>query len=430
MALTNVLPPNSLADMGVEAELVLKAIDKKLQIESVLDDIFEDLGADVVGSTEEPQAIPDAIFLNIGGQPTGTRQVTVPFLQALSGDPTIGPFTPVGREAKQNLKYATFKYQEYSFAVASTAWGTTYNDMAVYGVFEKIQPQISLYMKEFHGQRVREALLLTHDSVLTSIDPSGGGITPVEEIGFNKNWFISNTEVHLQPQYDTVLQGFTNNIGEKLVAAATNHATDPGATEINLNNLRALEYYATNVLKIDPIMVSGKKTYVVLIPSTQVNKLKGNEQGQLGDIYTGMVRSSDDEMRYTGVLGRVGSLLLVEDQRYPTINRSDDGTNQTIAPSFVKPGDVDNRAKTPSGDARWDIGYLLGKAAVAELEVQPLHFETEEQNYGRDRGTGAFGESGISLVEYDLDVASVGNATKENKGSIVLAWTIPTIVVA
>jgi len=430
MALTNVLPPNSLADMGVEAELVLKAIDKKLQIESVLDDIFEDLGADIVGTTEEAQTIPDAIFLKIGGQPTGTRQVTVPFLQALSGDPTIGPFTPVGREATQNLKYATFKYQEYSFAVASTAWGTTYNDMAVYGVFEKIQPQISQYMKEFHGQRVREALLLTFDSVLTSIVPSGGGATPVETSSFNKNWFISNTEVHVQPDYDTQLQAFTNAIGTVMVSAAANHGTDPSATEISLNYLLALEYYATNYLKIDPIFISGKKTYVVLVPSTQVQKLKSNTPGQLGDIYTGMVRSSDDEMKYTGVLGRVGSLLLVEDQRYPTITRTDDGTNHTIAPEFVKPGNVDNRAKTPSGDERWDIGYLLGKAAVAEFEVQPLHFETENQNYGRDRGNGAFGESGISLVEYDIDEASVSNTSKENKGSIVLAWTIPTIVVS
>jgi hypothetical protein len=143
-----------------------------------------------------------------------------------------------------------------------------------------------------------------------------------------------------------------------------------------------------------------------------------------------MVRSSEDEMRYTGVLGRVGSLLLVEDQRYPTIIRTDDGTNQTLTPSFVKPGNVDGRAKTPSGDARWDIGFLLGQAAVAELEVQPLHFETEEQNYGRDRGTGAFGESGISLVEYDVDAAAVANTSKENKGSIALSWTCPSIIVS
>jgi hypothetical protein len=414
--------------MNVEAELVLKAIDKKLQMESVLDDIFEDLGADVVGTGDEAKVVPDAIFLKIGAQPTGTRQVTIPFLQALSGDPTIGPFTPVGREAKQNLKYATFKYQEYSFAVAHTAWGTTYNDMSVYGVFEKIQPQISQYMKEFHGQRIREALLLTHDSVLTTLNPTGG--TPVEEASFNKNWFISNTEVHLQPQYDSVLQDFVNTIGSVMVAAASDHATNPEATEISLNYLLALEYYATNYLKIDPIIVSGKKTYVVLIPSTQVQKLKSNTSGQLGDIYTSMVRSSEDEMRYTGVLGRVGSLLLVEDQRYPTLVRTDDGTNHTLTPTFVKPGNVDGRAKTPSGDERWDVGFLLGKAAVAELEVQPLHFETEEQNYGRDRGTGAFGESGISLVEYDVDEGSVSDTSKENKGSIVLAWTIPSIIVS
>jgi len=427
MALESVLAPNSLADMNVEAELVLKAIDKKLQMESVLDDIFEDLGADVVGTGEEATVVPDAIFLKIGAQATGTRQVTIPFLQALSGDPTIGPWTPVGREAKQNLKYATFKYQEYSFAVAHTAWGTNYNDMAVYGVFEKIQPQISQYMKEFHGQRIREALLLTHDSVLTSLNPTGG--TPVETAHLNKNWFIANTEVGAQPNYDEDLATFTNRVGQAMIDAQD--AANPAASEISLNYLLALEYYATNYLKIDPIVVSGKKTYVVLVPSTQAQKLRANKEGQLGDIYTSMVRTSDDEMRYTGVLGRVNSILLVEDQRYPTIERVDDGSgNHTLTPGFVKPGNVDNRVKAPNGNTNWDIGYLLGKAAVAELEVQPLHFETENQNYGRDRGTGAFGESGISLVEYDLDQGAMGAATRENKGSIVLAWTTPSITVS
>ena len=419
---TKVVAPNSLADMNVEAELKIRAISKKLQMESVLDDIFEDLGSDVVGVEGKNLSVPDAIFLKLEGMATGTRQITVPVLMTLSGAPTVGPLTPVGAEVKQNLKYATFKYEEYSFAVASEEWGTLANDMAAYGVFEMIQPQISLYMKELRGERIREALLLTHCSILT------GASSPVETAKWNKNWFVANTDIGSQPVYDSTLADFTEAIGDVLEAATT---TAGGAeANINLNYLRALDHYATNYLKIEPIMVGGKKTYVVLVPSSQVFKLTSTDSGSLGEFHKGVYRKNEDEMAYRGVIDRVGSLLLVEDQRYPTITQTGSDGSWAIAASFLKPGDVDNRNKAvynSTSNKSFDIGFLLGKGAVAEMEVQGLHFETESQHYGRDRGTGAFGESGISLVEYDLDAASQSDTSRENWGSIVLAMSAPSI---
>lgn len=416
--------PNTLDSMKVEDGLKIRAITKKLQVESVSDDIFEDLGANVVDAGIEAKMVPDAIFLKLENNTPGARTITIPFLMALSGAPTVGPTTPLGNEAKQNLKYAQFTYQEYSFAVAYEEWGINKNDMSVYGVFEQIQPQISLYMKELHGERIREALLETNCSVLT------GGANPIKTSKWNKNWFVANTDIDSQPVYDTTIQNFTNAIG----AAISNAAGSTGA-EISLNNLRALDFYATNVLRITPLQLDGKNSYVVLIPSTQVQKLKSTTEGQLGDIYTGMVRSQGDEMKYTGVLGRVGNLLLIEDQRYPTLDIKYTNPDYTITPGYLKPGNDDLRAKGKNVDDankeyNVDIGFLLGKGAVAEMEVTPLHFETEIQDYGRNRGTGAFGESGISLVEYDLDPTYQDDLSRENYGSIVLAWTTPDIAVA
>ena len=93
MAVTSILSPNSLSDMNVEAELKLRAINKKLQMESTLDDIFESLGEDIVSTGGKEVAVPDAIFLKLEAAPQGARQVTVPLLMALSGAPTIGATT-------------------------------------------------------------------------------------------------------------------------------------------------------------------------------------------------------------------------------------------------------------------------------------------------------------------------------------------------
>jgi hypothetical protein len=143
-----------------------------------------------------------------------------------------------------------------------------------------------------------------------------------------------------------------------------------------------------------------------------------------------MVRSNEDEMKYTGVIGRVGKLLLIEDQRYPTIEVTGANGSWGITPSYLNPGDDDDRNKAvhnSTSNKTWDIGFLLGKAAVAEWEVTPIHMEYENQHYSHDKGTGAFGEGGISLVQYDLDSGSQDDTTKENFGSIVLPFTTPAI---
>jgi len=430
--------PLTLATMNVDESLRLKALNKKLEMESLLDDIFEDLGSDVVASGQQI-SVPNAIFMKLEAVPTGARQVTIPMLMALQGNPSIGPGTPIGKEHTQQLKYATFFYNEYSYAVASTAWGVNYNDMSVYGVFEHIQPQISLYMKEFRGLRIREALLYTHDSVITTNNAFNGANNPFTRKALNKNWFISGVDIADQPgmKYDPHTQSFADIVGTALTDIDAGTPVDAKKHNISLNNLLSLEYFAKNYLRIEPVSMDGKDTYVVLIPSSQAAILKTNESGKLGEIYTAMVRKDADVMEYTGAFGRVGSLLLVEDQRYPTL----DATPNGVSGEFLYPGNEDARTKAPTTggigvNKKLDCGFLLGKAAVCEWTVRELHFETETQNYGYNKGTGAFGESGISIVEYDTNVgwdATASNPNykeRENTGSIVLAWTIPAITTA
>ena len=100
-----------------------------------------------------------------------------------------------------------------------------------------------------------------------------------------------------------------------------------------------------------------------------------------------------------------------------------------MSPLFHQQGVDDDRVKSPyaANNKRWSIGALMGKAALCEWEPTPVHMEYEKQNYGYNLGTGAFGESGISIVEYDLDSADQDDNSRENIGSIVLAWANPSI---
>lgn len=404
--------------------LKLDAINTKLEIESTLDDVFEELGAEVV-SSGNPIQVPNAIFMKLSAQPTGARTVTVPLLKALAGAAGVGAGTPVGSELTQNLKYATFYYDEYYQAVASENFGMKANDMAMYKVFEQIQPQISKYFKEYRGQRIREALLRSRCAVAQNQSAAH----------WNQNWFVANTAFGSQPAKDGTAADFLTGLITALDAAGG--AGDGANANIDLDYLLALEFYAANTLKIPTLSIGGQETYVVLVPSTQAAVLRKNEAGQLGGIYSQMVRSTADEMKYTGYITRVGKLLLIEDQRYPTLVVNSGSSGVTAA--YVNPGNSDSRSKTAyngSGGANksFDLGFLLGPAAVCEWVVKPLHYEIEKQNYNRSQGTGAFGEGGIAIVEYDTDSGwdvagswTGSTDTRENFGSCVLALSTPSM---
>lgn len=437
--LTKLVPPAVIGSggMDVDPSLVLLGINKKLQHESVPDDIFEDLGERMV-SHGKKVAIPNAVFLKLEAVATGTREVTVPLLMALTGAPHIGKGTPIGEEKVQQLKFCTFPYEEVSYAVSEEKYGKLKNEMEVYHVFGEIQPGISLYMKELHGERIREALVETFDSILT-----GSASAAVRTPHLNKNWFVPNISTEAQPAYDKDYgqtytpstgvysagdgAGMVESVADVLELAADTQ--DGVNANISLGFLRALDFYAANNLRIEPIMIDGKRTYIVLIPSSQAFLLEDPVDGQLGGIFKGMVRATGNEMKYTGVLGRVKSLLLVEDQRYPTITVTGADGSWIISPAYLKPGNSDSRNKAvhdATSNKSWDLGILMGKAAVCDWVVTPLHFEYENQNYNHDRGTGVFGEEGVSLVQYDIE--TVADDTKENYGSVVLPMTTPSII--
>lgn len=409
-----VATPNTLSDMGVEAGLKLDAINKQLQMDTTLDDIYEELSDVVKSQNTEAIDVPNAIFMKLGAQPTGARTVTVPILKPLTGDLTVGAGTPIGNGATQNLLYAQFYYNEYSFSVASVNWGINYNDMSIYDVFGKIQPQMSKFMAEMHGQRIREAGLRKHDRVV------GDGSIATQ--GWNSNWFVPNTDLTSQPAYDSTLNDFTTNIVTALKAAG---GTDGSGANADLDYFLALDYYASNELRIKPLVIGGEEVYFVTVPSTQVAVLKKNNAGLLGEIYTSMVRENKDLMKYTGVIGKIGKLVLVEDQRYAEIAVT--GAS-SITSRYRFAGNVDEREKTTyvqTSNENWDIGMLWGAGGICEWEVTPLHFEVEKQNFGRDQEDGVFGESGISLVEYDIDTPT--DSSRLNIGSVVLPFATPSL---
>ena len=422
---TTTARPYTTANMDV-TKLNLNAVNRKLQIESTLDSVFVDIGADVV-FTGKKVALPDACIMRISSE-KGARTQVIPVENPLSGPGRGGSGeAQQGYERSATLEYFKVYYNEYSQAVAGEKWGVNYNDLQLFQYYAGEQPRLSKWFAEDEDKQYHEALLLSYAWPLTK--DMAGAASPVATQTFNPNWFFANTEFGSQPTYSYTLQTHENNLATAANAAAT--GTNGINANIDLDYLIYLDYFAQNYKLITPITIAGKKTYIVLLPSNQYRKLIQINNGQLGQVWTEVTKLTDMEQNFPGVVGRVMSLLIVEDQRYPTISFNQYTAGATITPEYVFPGNDDPRNKSvynSSSNLAWDIGSLMGAGAILDWPVTPLHFEMDTTTeYGKVYGKGAFVERGIQLGVYNTDTASNNNI--RNRGSIELAFSASSIVV-
>jgi hypothetical protein len=415
--------PYSLTTMDVNTGLTFDVIDRKLQLEAVLDSVFVDIGADVSFSPNKKMMVPDACIMRLSGE-AGAQAQVIPLENPLTGPGRIGTDqTQAGYERQTTLEYMKVYYNEYSQAVMGATWGKNFNALDVFKFYASDQPRLSRWFAEYDDKQYHQAVLQTVAEPLT-------GTGTALSYSYNPNWFIANLDPASQPTYSNTDATFRTNINTAFAAADT--GTNGVNANIDLDYLIYLDSFARTNKKIRPVTIGGKQSYVVLLPSPQYYKLLRNSNGQLGEIWTKVNRLSEEEQRFPGIVGRVMSLVIVEDTRYPTITCTNSYTNATHTVEYVEPGNDDSRNKAvyaSDSNASWDIGMLLGAGAIVDWTARPLHFETSNQmEYGKFYGKGAFVERGIQLGStYNTDTA--GNLNIKNFGSCILAFTAASLSV-
>jgi len=420
--------PYSLSTMDVSTGLTYDAINRKLQLESVLDSVFVDIGADVSLSVSNKIMVPDACIMRLSGE-SGAKSQILPLENPLAGPGRGGTAEPQsGYERQSTLEYMKVYYNEYSQGVVGEKWGINYNQLDVFKYYAGEQPRLSRWFAEDEDKQYHQALL---QRVAWPLTKTGTAIAQT----FNSNWFIANLDPASQPTYSSTLNTFMQNIDVAFDAADT--GTAGVNANIDLDYLVYLDNYARNTKRIRPVTIGGKQSYVVLLPSSQYYKLLRTTAGQLGEVWQNITKLTDEEQNFPGIVGRVMSLVLVEDTRYPTItctNSYSDKASGAVAMNveYVEPGNQDSRNHSvyaASSNASWDIGFLMGAGAIADWTSKPLHFEVDETpEYGKVYGKAAFTERGIQLgCTYDTDTSS--NLNLKNFGSIVLAFTAASMAI-
>lgn len=419
---TSTARPYTLSQMDVEAGLKYDLLNRKLQMESTLDSVFEDVGTDVV-FTGKKMALPDACVMRVsGGKPEGARSQIMPMIHPLVGQAVVGTDgVQEGKERQTTMSYMKIYYNEYSYGVMYEHWGKNYNELQALGYYNELQPAMSKWYKEDLDRQYHEALL---EGCGYTLEATGTSLTQ----NYNKNIYIPNTEWGDQPTFSTTAATYRTNINAALQAAASGsygvHAN------IDLDYFGALELYASQIKRITPVTIGGKPSYVMLLPSSQYLVLKRLSDGKLGDFWAKTYNQSSEEMNLPGYIGRIGSIVVIEDMRYPTITCTNSYADNSHTVEYVNPGNQDARNKTvydEASNASWDVGTLMGAGAIIDWTVTPQHFETAADGYKKKSGKAVFCERGIQTAYWDTDTA--GNNNKKNFSSITLLFSAPSLVV-
>lgn len=409
--------PYTLAQMDVDTALTYEAINRKLQIEATLDSIFSDVGADVV-FTGKKISVPDACIMKVSSE-KGARSQVMPLENPLTGVARYGTDQPqMGYERQRTMMFMKIYYNEYSQGVLGEKWGMNHNDLQIFNYYAGEQPSLSKWFAEDEDRQYHEALLETYSYVL---EGTGTALTQT----YNSNIYVANTELGSMPAYNYTAATYRTNINTALAAADT--GTNGVNANLDLDQLIYIDFYAENYKKIKPVMIGGQKTYICILPANQLAKLNAQLNST---VFTNKQDLSPMEQNMSGVVGRVGNLLIVKDPRYPTVTCTNSYANNTHTVEYVQPGNQDSRNKSAynaASNASWDVGFILGQGALVDWTVTPLHFEMEETEYGKVYGKAAFAERGIQLGSvYDTDTAS--NQNIKNFGSMALFFSATSLV--
>jgi hypothetical protein len=411
-----------------------------------LDDVFNRL-KDSVDIKMSDIEIPNAIFMEFDAPAESTHKLTFamskPFKKAFQMGTSENM---LGNEEDLEMLHLTIRYNEIKKAAAHRGWGIDFNDLSWTGLYGTLTPKFVKAYAEFRGRRIREALMLTVAEELTK--------APVSlKQQFNPNVFICGTDITSMPAWDstdlTAVDGSADSLGfyntryqtggagtyaeaiaDAMIAASGSGETP--STYLTSSELLKLEYYCRVTLKLNSLSIGKRRGYIFLVPSIVALYLK--DPAVTGSIASYMTRNMDlsqEEMSIPGMLGRVGNLWLVEDERAPTLTLGGANGSWTLTPGFMQHGDNDDRNQLPwsatSGSVNYvyEVGYVLGAGALAEWLVNPVSYAKESTEYGKNLGKGSWMCGGIQLCRFEKDSGgvvdgAVGTRTLVQKGSCMV----------
>lgn len=439
--------PSTLATLGVEG--IRKIVyDKKLRENSIRPSVWTVLKTALKVDKNIVNVSKSGVFMTVdsAGAMSGGQSARVAMRLPLSAAPQMGTAeTVLGNEESTRLLFTDAHYNEIKKGVKMWNWGYNANDVKYLNLNETVDPALAEYMAELRDLRIHQALCLRRSEELTKAPVSLAQT-------LNPNWIIPNLDDASFPVWDktdpTVTNGAADSDGYysartysgatsfvENVATSIMAASGTGTAAKNLMNIDALfmaDDYARDILMIEPTMVDGVPTIVLLVP-TRVKSwmLNPNKSGSLGEYMKSVADYKDPSRPMIPMeFGRIGNFLLVENPRSPTLTIGGTAGSYTSKFGFVCPGNNDDRNNLAWANTSGATNYVhdlvigVGANAIMEFLMDPLNTKLREATeYDQIIGRAAYLGEGLQLPFWDKDSGSQADGASKTliyKGSFIM----------
>lgn len=401
--------------LGNADALLQESWDADLREESQEQDIFTGLTGTFSEDERGNGKMADGIIQRVNLKPGMTKH-TIGLLKDLvgAGRQGAGKVLRGYLESPDTAKF-TFQVNDIRHGVENELFGLYAQRNIPYDIMNRVMNKnnglLAKWRKARRGKHIRQATLQGFSDNLVEAPTS-------EVLRWNKNFLVKNVAQATQPTYDSTLADFETNIKAAFTAAGTTTAASMDAGFFS-----ALEYWVTNVWKLEP-MENGK--YILTIPARQAVYMKDlSDTTSYQRIKGSLLSEQIAGKTLMQVLGDVGKFILVVDERSPIINWNT--SSGVLTAAYRDVGRTDDRtAYTNDGTSRvFDIMGIYGKAAITEGISMAPRYDTQLDDIGRLEEIGMSMTEGYSITEYDDDTAT--DSTRIAQNCAVMAFYSGTI---
>jgi hypothetical protein len=267
---------------------------------------------------------------------------------------------------------------------------------------------LARWWKARKGRYIRQSMLQGFSDNLVQAPTS-------QTLRWNRNILVKNVAQATQPVYDSTLASYESEIITALSAAGTGTAAS-----LDAGFFTVLQYYITNIWKLEP-MDNGK--YIVTIPARQAVYLKDlSDTTSLSRIQGSVFSEKVASMTFEQVLGEIGNMILVVDDRAPVVVYDTGVSSLTAAYRDVGETDDRNDYSNDGTDRVFDVINVHGKASITETTHMDLRFDTQLEDIGRVEEVGMSVGVGYQVTEYDDDSPTDSTRIGQNS-AVCLAYS-------
>lgn len=283
-----------------------------------------------------------------------------------------------------------------------------------YKLYDQHEQDLAPWRKEDEGIMVRQAFLERYaGNLLDATSDTAALCTP----WWNPNIFIPTLGVYNQPAFNRNRAIHTNNICNSLIASG-----GFGQTVARTATAPVLEDLSNWMLasRAKQLKLPGLPTgmgFVVSVSEIMAGMMANPTfaANNLGSLWTMYSQLPEKLLKWPGVLGSYNNLLIVCDERQPTLVPSGSSAPFGLQSGYMVWNSRDLRNRTNANVK--DTMFIFGEGAYADVEGEKMHWIEDTQDYDFRKGIGIAGVQGKQLPIY-LDPNS--NAVVYQGGAVAI----------